>query len=100
MLYDALLSKYIDPNNVESQRHLNILITRLVFCMYAEDAGLFGDNTNKFKDYLKSKDPEDLGDALERLFRVLDMPEEIRARKSNLAPPTIIISGVRYLMSN
>ena len=86
LLYDALLSKYIDPNNVESQRHLNILITRLVFCMYAEDAGLFGDNTNKFKDYISSKDPEDLGDALERLFRVLDMPEEVRARKSNLAP--------------
>lgn len=86
LLYDALLSKYVDPNNAESQRHLNILITRLVFCMYAEDAGLFGDNTNKFKDYLSSKDPEDLGEALERLFRVLDMPEEIRAKKSNLSP--------------
>lgn len=84
-LYEALREKYVDPDNVESQRYLNILVTRLVFCMYCEDAGLFGDKTTRFQDYIQSRDPDDLGDALEKLFRVLDMTEDKRAHKSNLS---------------
>lgn len=83
-LYDALREKYVYPDDPESQRYLNILVTRLVFCMYAEDAGLFGDNNNRFQDYVRSKDPESLNEALERLFRILDTPEEVRAKKSNI----------------
>lgn len=83
-LYDALREKYVDPDDLESQRYLNILVTRLVFCMYAEDAGLFGDNHNLFQNYISSKDSDDLSEALERLFRILDTPEETRAKKSNI----------------
>ena len=37
-LYDALIKEYIDPDE-KSLRSLNILCVRLVFCLYAEDAG-------------------------------------------------------------
>ena len=83
-LYDALKDKYVDPEDEKIQRDLNILVTRLVFCMYAEDAGLFGDEPNRFQNYIKSKDPDDVGEALERLFRILDMPEDKRSKKSNI----------------
>ena len=39
-LYDALLKQYIHPGNEESLKSLNILCVRLVFCLYAEDAGM------------------------------------------------------------
>ena len=51
-LYDALLKQYIHPENEESLKSLNILCVRLVFCLYAEDAGIFG-VWNMFCDYLK-----------------------------------------------
>ena len=51
-LYDALLKEYINPD-AESLRSLNILCVRIVFCLYAEDAGLFETKTS-FEDYIKS----------------------------------------------
>ena len=39
VLYDALLKQYKDPSDPETLKSLNKLCVRLVFCLYAEDAG-------------------------------------------------------------
>ncbi len=71
MLYDAFLKQYIDPTNGQTLKSLNKLCVRLVFCLYAEDAGIFG-RREMFHDYLAKYDTEDLREALVRLFQVLD----------------------------
>ena len=75
-LYDALISQYIDPTKPSSMRSLNILCVRLVFCLYAEDAGIFGKH-DMFHDYLAQFDTETMRAELIRLFHVLNTkPEE------------------------
>lgn len=76
-LYDAILKQYIHPDNKDSLHSLNILCVRLVFCLYAEDAGIFGEHL-KFHNYIKSFDPRDVRRALIDLFRVLDTKVEDR----------------------
>lgn len=39
---DRFLTQYNDPLAKRTQKSLNVLCVRLVFCFYAEDAGLFG----------------------------------------------------------
>ncbi|MBQ9941156.1 MAG: class I SAM-dependent DNA methyltransferase [Clostridia bacterium] len=76
VLYDELLKQYINPDNESSLKSLNMLCVRLVFCLYAEDAGIFGGHT-KFHNYLKSVSAKDARRALIDLFKVLDTkPEE------------------------
>ena len=53
LIYDALLSQYSDPQNEHSLKSLNVLCVRIVFCLYAEDAGIFG-YRDMFCDYLTS----------------------------------------------
>ena len=48
---DRFLTQYNDPLAKRTQKSLNILCVRLVFCLYAEDAHLFGKRT-AFHDYL------------------------------------------------
>ena len=73
-LYDAFSKEYIDINNEQSQKDLNELCVRLVFCLYAEDAGLFG-RKNIFHDYLAKYDDLTLmRENLIKLFRILDTP--------------------------
>lgn len=77
-LYDAFSKQYKDIANEQSQKDLNELCVRLVFCLYAEDAGLFG-RKNVFHDYLSKYD--DLGlmrKSLIELFKVLDTKLEDR----------------------
>lgn len=75
-LYDAFLKQYKDPGNARTLRSLNMLCVRLVFCLYAEDAGIFGRN-NMFHDYLRKRGMQNGRRALRELFRVLDQrPEE------------------------
>ena len=75
-LYDALLTQYRNPESEETLRSLNALCVRLVFCLYAEDAGIFG-RRNMFHDYLKDVPATGIRRALVELFRVLDQkPEE------------------------
>ena len=76
-LYDAILKQYINPNSEETLRSLNMLCVRLVFCLYAEDAGIFGGHL-KFHNYIKNFQPKDLRRALIDLFRVLDTKIEDR----------------------
>ena len=76
VLYDALLKQYKDPTAPETLKSLNALCVRLVFCLYAEDAGIFG-RRDMFHDYLKDVPPTGIRKALVELFRVLDQkPKE------------------------
>lgn len=90
-IYDGLLAQYNKPilsanaestqqkanANAEILRSLNILCVRLVFCLYAEDAHLFGSKT-AFHDYLAQYPAKDMRRALIDLFEVLDTPTEAR----------------------
>ena len=76
-IYEALLKQY-DDNSPEALRWLNILCVRIVFCLYAEDAGVF--NHDQFHDYLVHYDAEDMRNALIRLFEVLKTPTDQRSR--------------------
>ena len=73
-LYEAFLKQYRNPESPESLRSLNILCVRLVFCLYSEDAGLFGPNHSAFYDYLRPFKPQHMRRALIDLFDVLDTP--------------------------
>lgn len=76
VLYEALLKEYINPEDEETLKDLNILCVRLVFCFYAEDAGIFGRHS-LFHDYLVKYNSFNFRDALINVFRVLDQkPEE------------------------
>ena len=75
-IYDAFYAQYIDPNE-ESLKSLNKLCVRLVFCLYAEDAGIFG-KKGMFRDYLDQFDTRHSRKALVDLFRVLDTKPENR----------------------
>ncbi|MBR6846988.1 MAG: class I SAM-dependent DNA methyltransferase [Bacteroidales bacterium] len=76
-IYEALLKQY-DDNSPEALRWLNILCVRIVFCLYAEDAGVF--RHDQFHDYLNGYNAEDLNDALLKLFNVLNTPLEKRSK--------------------
>lgn len=76
-IYEALLKQY-DDNSPEALRWLNILCVRIVFCLYAEDAGVF--THDQFHDYLVRYDAEDLNRALRDLFEVLNTPQDKRSR--------------------
>ena len=76
LLYDELIKQYREPESPETLRSLNILCVRLVFCLYAEDAGIFGTKT-MFHDYLAEFTTQHTRRALSDLFRILDTkPEE------------------------
>ncbi len=77
VLYDKILAQYKDPSNPESQKALNKLCVRLVFCLYAEDAGIFG-SKDMFHDYMSRFSANDFRRALIELFQVLDTKPEDR----------------------
>ena len=77
IIYDKLLEQYIDKDSVATLKSLNILCVRLVFCLYAEDANLFGSKT-AFHDYLAQFPANQIRRALIDLFQVLDTPPEQR----------------------
>ena len=76
-LYDELLKQYDIPDDPETLKSLNKLCVRLVFCLYAEDAGLFGNRHNMFHDYMEHH-KHDARAALVKLFRVLNITEDER----------------------
>lgn len=80
-LYDCLLQQYkINALLTEDEilHNINKLCVKLVFCLYAEDSGLFG-KKNIFHDYLKDFQPHQVRNALMDLFRILDTPESNRS---------------------
>ena len=78
-VYDLLLPNYIDPTSADTLRYLNMLCVRIVFCLYADDAGLFGKRGFFFR-YFEPliKMPEIFRLELIRLFRVLNTPHDER----------------------
>ena len=76
-LYDAILKQYKNPDDPETLKSLNKLCVRLVFCLYAEDAGIFGKH-QVFHDYLKKYPVSEVRHKLVELFRILDTKEEDR----------------------
>ncbi|MEZ7729106.1 N-6 DNA methylase [Granulicatella sp. 20925_1_28] len=76
-IYSALLKQYKHPDNPESLHAMNQLIVRLVFCFYAEDAGMFGKKT-MFHDYLSRFSSCDFRRGLLDLFNVLNTPIDER----------------------
>lgn len=77
LIYDALSAQYAEPGSARALKSLNVLCVRLVFCLYAEDAGVFG-RRGMFHDYLTQYAAKDTRRALIDLFRVLDAPPEKR----------------------
>ena len=77
VLYEKFLAQYIHPENPDSQKSLNKLCVRLVFCLYAEDAGIFGAK-NMFHDYMAQFPATEFRKALIELFQVLDTAPEDR----------------------
>ena len=76
IIYDELLKQYKDPDDPETQKSLNQLCVRFVFCFYAEDADIFG-KPAMFHDYLQAHRSE-ARQALIRLFKILDTRPEDR----------------------
>lgn len=76
-MYEMLLKQYGDNPTEEMLKSLNMLIVRIVFCLYAEDAGIFG-RRNMFHDYLADVSPRHFRRALVDLFEVLDTPDNAR----------------------
>lgn len=76
-LYDAISKQYhhIDTDE-EEQRSLNVLITRIIFLLYAEDADLLQSHF-AFGDFCKG-DPSKLRRKLATLFETIDTPYEER----------------------
>ncbi len=75
-IYDEILKHYYDPTAESTLKSLNMLCVRLVFCLYAEDAGIFV--KDQFHDYLARFDARDIRRALIDLFKVLDTKEAER----------------------
>ena len=76
-IYEGLLKQYINPDNSDSLHAINQLVVRLVFCLYAEDAGIFGHHM-MFHDYLARFSSRDFRRGLIDLFSILDTPIEER----------------------
>ncbi len=95
-LYDALLKQYKDPTGADTLRSLNALCVRLVFCLYAEDAGIFGQHL-MFHDYIKSFKPQQTRQALVKLFRVLDQDPKKGERDPYLADDDPLLAAFPYV---
>ena len=76
-LHDALLRANYTGRDLES------FLTRLLFCLFADDTGIFGDN-GIFRKLVEQtrEDGSDLGSAISLLFQVLNTPKD--KRQTNL----------------
>ena len=93
-LYDAFLKQYKDPENEETLKSLNKLCVRIVFCLYAEDASVFG-KKSMFHDYMQQFDAAHARKGLRDLFRVLNQkPEE---RDPYLADDDPLLAAFPYV---
>lgn len=75
-LHQQVAEAFDDPDTPENHHALSALMTRLMFLMFCEDAGLT--EPNAFRDYVKHYQAADLRLALKNLFVWLDTPEAAR----------------------
>ena len=94
-IYDLLIKQYDDPTDPLALRSLNMLCVRIVFCLYAEDAGIFG-KKNMFHDYMVKYDADEFRQELINLFQILDERPEERERylKPSLAAFPYVNGGL------
>ncbi len=79
----CLLHDELEQSKLPAQ-DLERLLVRLLFCLFAEDTGIF--EPNAFQAFIHNhtrEDGSDLGARLNELFEVLNTPEESRARNLN-----------------
>lgn len=77
-LYDEFQKRYVSCETKKAKESLNILCVRLVFCLFAEDSGLFGEEHGMFYNYLRSFKPSQMRKALIDLFKILNTPYDKR----------------------
>lgn len=75
-LHDLVAASFDDPDTPENHHALSVLMTRLMFLMFCEDAGLI--EPNAFRDYVAHFQAVDLRRALKDLFAWLDTPDAER----------------------
>lgn len=76
-LYKSLIDSGYSANDLEK------CLTRLVFCLFADDTGIFQPR-GQFEDFIESRteaDGSNLGSLLVHLFQVLNTPEHSRQSK-------------------
>jgi len=78
-LHDALKEHGYEGHDLE------VYLVRLLFCLFADDTGIFP--RDSFINYIEAsrEDGSDLSDRIARLFEVLNMPEETRRRRTLLS---------------
>ena len=78
-LHDALKTSGYDGHELE------VYLVRLLFCMFADDTGIFPKDS--LLNYIEDSKPDgsDLSERLARLFEVLNMPDEVRAKRTLLS---------------
>lgn len=93
-IYDAFLKQYKNSDDPETLKSLNKLCVRIVFCLYAEDAAVFG-RKSMFHDYMAQFDAAHARKGLRDLFRVLNQkPEE---RDEYLADDDPLLAAFPYV---
>lgn len=81
-LFD-LIRELNDISTAEEVHALNVFLTRLLFCFFAEDTGIF--DKHQFSDAIRSntrEDGEDVAEFLGKLFEVLNAPDADSIRQS------------------
>lgn len=77
-LHAMVAEAFDDPDTPENHHALSVLMTRLMFLMFCEDAGLTAPNA--FRDYIVHFQASDLRQGLKDLFIWLDTPDSERDR--------------------
>ena len=85
-LYKALVAVNKSDTKEELQS-LNVFCVRIVFCLYAEDAGLFDDA--QFSSFLEKYSAEELSEKFIALFQWLDTDNKEREKSANMVDKVI-----------
>ncbi len=81
-LFDLIKEKN-NPQSPADIHALNVFLTRLLFCFFAEDTGIFEANQmTQSIDSATSPDGSDVASFLEELFEILNLPEDSPKRLS------------------
>lgn len=76
-LHDIVIGAYDDPDSPEAHHDISVLLTRLMFLMFCEDADIL--ERDQFVEYVDAYDADDMRSALKRLFQWLDTPDDQRS---------------------
>jgi len=79
-LHDALKAHGYEGHPLE------VYLVRLLFCLFADDTGIFPKDS--FRNFIENSKPDgsDLSMRISQLFEILNMPEETRKKRNLLSP--------------